>query len=195
MARLAILCSLGLLVAAGHPALAGAQEKSANKVAPVLRFAMNNLAGEPVNLSRYRGKVLLIVNVASECGYTPQYKSLQALHDKFAGQGLAILGVPSNDFGGQEPGSNEQIAAFCKQNYGVKFDLFAKVAVTGKNQAPLYRFLTARETNPRLAGPVRWNFEKFLIGRDGTIVARFASDVDPDSDELLRALRGELDKK
>ncbi len=195
MHRSIVLWLLGLLVFAGLPVLVHAQEKGGKKVAPVLNFTMNSLAGKPVDLGRYQGKVVLIVNVASECGYTPQYKGLQALHAKYAGQGLAILGVPSNDFGGQEPGSNDKIAEFCKQNYGVQFDMFAKVPVTGKDQAPLYRFLTSKETNPRLAGPVRWNFEKFLIGRDGTIVARFASDVEPDADDLVRALQTELEKK
>jgi glutathione peroxidase len=185
----------GLLILGGLPCLARAGEKGDKRVAPVLNFKMNSLAGQPVDLSRYQGKVVLIVNVASECGYTPQYKGLQALHEKHAAQGLAILGIPSNDFGGQEPGTNEKIANFCKQNYGVQFDMFAKVAVKGKEQTPLYKFLTGKDTNPGLAGPVRWNFEKFLIGRDGAVVARFASDVEPDSDELMRALLAELAKK
>jgi glutathione peroxidase len=195
MHRSIVLWLTALPIIGGLPFVTHAQEKGGKKVPAVLQFTMNSLAGKPVDLSRYQGKVVLVVNVASECGYTPQYKGLQALHTKYAGQGLAILGVPSNDFGAQEPGTSDQIAAFCKQNYGVQFDLFAKVPVTGKDQAPLYKFLTSRETNPRLAGPVRWNFEKFLIGRDGTIVARFASDVEPDADELLRALQAELAKK
>jgi glutathione peroxidase len=190
-----ILGTMAVLLTGCCATQARAQEKSGKEVAPVLRFTMNNLAGKPVDLSKYRGKALLIVNVASECGYTPQYKGLQALHEKYAAQGLAILGIPSNDFGSQEPGTNEQIADFCKKNYGVTFDLFAKVPVAGKDQTPLYRFLTSEQTNPRLAGPVRWNFEKFLIGRDGSIVARFASDVEPDSDEVLRALRAALAKQ
>jgi glutathione peroxidase len=195
MHRSIVFWLAALLIVGGLPSVTPAQEKGGKKVPAVLQFTMNSLAGKPVDLSRYQGKVVLVVNVASECGYTPQYKGLQALHTKYAGQGLAILGVPSNDFGAQEPGTNDQIAAFCKQNYGVQFDLFAKVPVTGKDQAPLYKFLTSKETNSRLAGPVRWNFEKFLIGRDGTIVARFASDVEPDADELLRALQAELAKK
>jgi glutathione peroxidase len=195
MHRAIVVGLAGLLALGGLPSLARAGDKGDNKVPAVLRFKMNSLAGTPVDLARYRGKVILIVNVASECGYTPQYEGLQALHAKYAGQGLAVLGIPSNDFGGQEPGTNEQIAAFCKKNYGVQFDMFAKVPVTGKDQAPLYRYLTSREANAKLAGPVRWNFEKFLIARDGTVVARFASDVEPESDELLRALWGELAKK
>jgi glutathione peroxidase len=184
-----------LAVAAVVSATCHAQEKGGKRVAPVLNFTMTSLAGQPVPLSKYQGKVVLFVNVASECGYTPQYKGLQELHEKLAGQGLAIVGVPSNDFGAQEPGTNEQIAQFCKKNYGVQFDMMAKVPVTGKDQAPLYRFLTAKETDLRFAGPVRWNFEKFLIGRDGSVVARFASDVEPDADELLRAIQNELAKK
>ena len=127
MYRAIVLGVVGVLAAGGWPAVGRAQEKGRKEVPPVLRFTMNNLAGKPVDLSRYQGKVLLIVNVASECGYTPQYKGLEALHEKYAAKGLAILGVPSNDFGGQEPGTNAQIADFCKKNYGVQFDLFAKV--------------------------------------------------------------------
>jgi glutathione peroxidase len=134
--------------------------------------------------------------VASECGYTPQYKGLQALYAKHAKDGLAILAVPSNDYGGQEPGTNRQIAEFCSKNYGVTFDLLAKVGVDeGKNQSALYKFLTSKKTNPKHGGPVRWNFEKFLIGRDGSIVARFEADVDPESDEFRRAIQTELEKK
>src|SRR5271165_4823149 len=125
MHRPIVLGLAGLLVVGALPSMTPAQEKGGKKVPPVLHFTMNSLAGKPVDLSRYQGKVVLVVNVASECGYTPQYKGLQALYAKYAGQGLAILGVPSNDFGAQEPGTNEKIAEFCKQNYGVQFDLFA----------------------------------------------------------------------
>ena len=162
---------------------------------PVLNFKMTSLDGKEVDLSKYQGKVVLFVNVASECGYTPQYKTLQALHEKYAKEGLAIVGVPSNDFGAQEPGSNKEIADFCKKNYGVTFDMLAKVIVKGKGQAPLYKFLTEKATNPQFAGPVRWNFEKFLIGRDGTVSNRFASDVDPASAEFDKTFRDALQKK
>ncbi len=181
------------LAALGGPAAAA--EKGKKKVAPVLNFKMTGLDGKPVELSRYQGKVVLIVNVASECGYTPQYKALQALHEKYAKEGLAVLGIPSNDFGGQEPGSNAQIADFCKKNYGVTFAMFAKVPVTGKDQCPLYKFLAAKETNPRFGGPVKWNFEKFLVNRRGEVVGRFDSATEPDSDTLTRAIKTELARK
>jgi glutathione peroxidase len=172
----------------------GAGEKG-KKVAPVLQFQVADINGKKVDLSKYQGKVILVVNVASECGYTPQYKGLQALYAKHAKDGLVILGFPSNDFGGQEPGTEAKIKEFCSKNYDVKFDLFSKVKTSGNDAAPLYKFLTSKETNPDHAGPVRWNFEKFLIGRDGTVVARFASDVDPESRNLLDLLEKELNKK
>jgi glutathione peroxidase len=161
----------------------------------VLNFTMKSLDGKDVNLSRYAGKVVLIVNVASECGYTPQYKGLQALHDKYAKDGLVVLGVPSNDFGQQEPGSSVEIAAFCQKNYGVKFDMLAKVVVDGQDQVPLYKYLTSKETDTRFAGPVKWNFTKFLIGRHGEITARFEPAVEPEAPELAKAIEGELAKK
>jgi glutathione peroxidase len=156
---------------------------------------MKSLDGKDVNLSRYAGKVVLIVNVASECGYTPQYKGLQALHDKYAKDGLVVLGVPANDFGQQEPGTNAEITAFCQKNYGVKFDMLSKVTVKGPEQVPLYKFLTSKETDPKFAGPVKWNFTKFLIGRHGEIAARFEPGVEPESPEVTKAVEAELAKK
>lgn len=161
-----------------------------------LNFKMNSLDGKPVNLAeKYRGKVVLFVNVASQCGYTPQYKQLQALHEKYKDKGLAIIGVPANNFGQQEPGSNEEIAAFCKKDYGVTFDMLAKVSVKGDDICPLYKHLT---TSTDLAedqrGDVKWNFEKFLINRDGKVVTRFRSKVAPDSQELVKAIEAALSK-
>lgn len=169
-------------------------EKGGKKVAPVLAFSVKSIDGKEIDLGRYQGKVVLIVNVASECGYTPQYKQLQALHKKYAEKGLAVLGFPSNDFGGQEPGSEAEIKAFCTKNYGVTFDMFAKVGIAGKEPSPLYKHLTSKSSNPKFGGPVRWNFEKFLVARDGTIVARYASDADLESAEFVRKLEGELEK-
>lgn len=157
-----------------------------------LNFTMNSIDGKPVNLSRYQGKVVLMVNVASECGFTPQYAGLQELHKKYAAKGLAILGFPSNDFGAQEPGSNPEIAAFCKKNYGVEFDMFSKIVVNGSGQSSLYKFLTSSQTNPKFAGEVGWNFEKFLIGRDGQVIGRFSSDAEPLSNEMMRAIETAL---
>jgi glutathione peroxidase len=171
-------------------------QQGGKKVAPVLDFRMTGLDGKQVDLSQFQGKVVLLVNVASECGYTPQYEPLQALYKKYAKDGLVIVGVPSNDFGKQEPGTNEEIAKFCKTNYGVEFPMLAKVTVKpGAQQASLYKFLTAKETNPKFAGPIRWNFEKFLIARDGTVVDRFASAVDPSTEKFDKRLREELAKK
>ncbi len=184
---------LPVLLLAGTVVAPAQQKKEAN-VPKVLQFKMNNIDGKEVDLARYKGKVVLIVNVASECGYTPQYKPLQALHAKHAKDGLAILGFPCNDFGGQEPGDNAKVKEFACSRYKVEFDLFSKVKVVGKDAAPLYKHLTGKDTNPKFAGAVQWNFEKFLIARDGTVVARFASDVDPDGAEFVGAIERALKK-
>jgi len=165
------------------------QEKT--KVADALNFTMDSLDGKPVNLSKYQGNVVLIVNVASECGYTPQYEGLQALHKKYATRGLRILGFPSNDFGGQEPGTNSEIADFCKKNYGVEFDMFSKITVVGSGQSPLYKTLTS---TPGFSGNVDWNFEKFLLSRDGKVIGRFKSPVEPMSAEMTKAIETALGK-
>ena len=157
--------------------------------ASVLGHTMKTLAGEDVNLERqYEGKVLLVVNVASRCGYTRQYEPLEALHQQYAGQGFAVIGVPCNQFGAQEPGSEEEIAEFCQTNYGVTFDMMAKVNVNAPDQCPLYADLTATEP----AGPIGWNFEKFLINRKGQVVGRYKSSVEPDSVELISAIEREI---
>ena len=158
----------------------------------MLQFKMQSLAGEDVDLTQYQGQVLLIVNVASECGYTPQYRGLQALYSKYAPDGFAVLGFPCNQFGQQEPGSADQIATFCQRRYGVTFPMFEKVAVNGPNQCGLYKHLTSKDTNPQSAGPIQWNFEKFLLARDGKIVARFPSHVAPESQALVEAIEREL---
>jgi glutathione peroxidase len=173
-------------------ALALAEDKGAKKVPPVLNFTMKTLDDKPVDLSKYQGKVVLFVNVASKCGKTPQYKGLETLHEKYAKDGLAIIGVPANEFGRQEPGTNAEIAAFCQKNYGVKFDMLAKVVVKGDGQCPLYQYLTSKETNPKFAGPIKWNFTKFLINRKGEIVARFEPGVEPQSKEMVDAIEAAL---
>lgn len=165
------------------------------KVPPVLNFTMKSLAGKDVDLAKYQGKVVLIVNVASHCGYTAQYPGIEALYKKYAGQGLAVLGFPANNFGAQEPGSDEEIATFCQKNYGVSFDMFSKVSVKGDDKTPLYQYLTSETTNPKFPGEVGWNFEKFLIGRNGEIAGRFASGVTPEAPELVSAIEAELAKK
>ena len=166
-----------------------------SKVPAALNFTLNRIDGKPVNLSEYQGNVVLIVNVASECGYTPQYAGLEQLHRKYAARGLRILGFPANDFGAQEPGTNAEISEFCKKNYGVEFDIFSKIVVRGSGQAPLYKFLTSTETNPKFAGQVGWNFEKFLIGRNGEVIGRFLSEVEPLSNQVVRAIENALAQK
>lgn len=176
--------------------ISAAQAEDKNKeVAPVLNFKMKSLTGHDVDLSKYQGKVVMIVNVASKCGFTPQYKDLEEIQKKYAPQGLAILGFPANNFGQQEPGSNEEIGAFCKKNYGVDFDMFSKVSVKGDDIAPLYKFLTSPETDPKFPGEVQWNFEKFIISRDGQIVARYRSKVKPTDAEVVKMIETELAKK
>jgi glutathione peroxidase len=172
-----------------------ATASAAEKTPAVLDFKMKSLSGKDVELSKYQGKVVMIVNVASRCGATPQYEQLQALHDKYKDKGLVILGFPSNQFGAQEPGTAEDIAKFCKDNYSVTFDMFDKIDVKGPEAAALYKHLTSPETDPKFAGDVKWNFEKFLIGRNGEIIGRFATRVKPDAPEVISALEAELAKK
>jgi glutathione peroxidase len=170
------------------------QAQGAEKVASALNFQMKSLDGKPIDLSKYQGKVVLIVNVASKCGLTPQYKGLEELHEKYADKGLAILGFPANEFGKQEPGTDKEISEFCTKNYGVKFDMFSKIVVKGDGQCDLYKFLTSEETDPKFPGDIKWNFEKFLIDRQGNIVNRFAPTVKPDAPQLLEAIEAELAK-
>ena len=158
-------------------------------VPTALSFKMQSLEGQDVDLSTYRGKVVLMVNVASKCGLTPQYKQLQALHEKHGSQGLVILGFPCNQFGGQEPGTAEEIQQFCAANYGVTFAMFSKIDVNGENAAPLYKHLTALDTEPKGPGKIDWNFEKFIIGRNGQIVARFAPRTSPDDPAVLEVIK------
>jgi glutathione peroxidase len=169
-------------------------DKGGAKVPAALNFEMKSIDGKKVQLSKYKGKVVLMVNVASKCGYTPQYEALEGLHEKYADQGLAVLGFPANEFGKQEPGSDKEIAEFCKSKYDVKFDMFSKVVVKGDGQCPLYKFLTSKETDPKFAGDIKWNFEKFLVNRDGDVVNRFDSGVKPESDEVVKAIEAELAK-
>jgi glutathione peroxidase len=151
---------------------------------------VDDIHGNPVRMSVYKGKVLLIVNTASKCGFTPQYKGLEALHQKFHARGLEVLGFPCNQFGAQEPGNEQEIETFCEVNYGVTFALFAKVDVNGKDAAPLYRIL--KKAQPGLLGSeaIKWNFTKFLVDRDGNVVARYAPNAEPASlaDDIRKLL-------
>ncbi|NVM89678.1 glutathione peroxidase [Variovorax sp. SG517] len=143
-------------------------------MASVYDFEANLIDGKPVKLSTFKGKVLLIVNTASKCGFTPQFAGLEALHEKYADKGLAVLGFPSNQFGGQDPGTNEEIGAFCTKNYGVSFPMMEKIDVNGSNAAPLYQWLTKEKPGLLGSTAIKWNFTKFLIGRDGTVLKRYA---------------------
>ncbi len=173
-----------------------AEEKKEAAVPAALNFTVKSLDGKDVDLSeKYKGKVVMVVNVASQCGATPQYAALQDLQKTFKDDGLVVLGFPCNQFGQQEPGSAAEIQEFCKANYGVTFDMFSKIDVNGDKADPLYKFLTGAETNPKFAGKIGWNFEKFLIGRDGQVVARFKTPVSPDDEKVVAAIKTELEKK
>lgn len=154
-------------------------------------FTLKTIDGEDKPLSDYAGRALLIVNTASECGYTPQYAGLEELHKKYSSKGLSVLAFPANEFGAQEPGSDAQIAAFCSSKFMVSFDLFSKLKAKGPGIAPLYAYLTAESPFP---GEIAWNFTKFLAGRDGTVLARFEPDVEPTSDKVLAALEKALQR-
>lgn len=157
-------------------------------------FTADNIDGEPTPLSVYKGKVLLIVNTASRCGFTKQYEGLQALYEKFKDDGLVVLGFPSNDFMGQEPGSNEEIKQFCESRFEVTFPMFEKIVVKGKGQHPLFFYLTDKRTNPEFGGAISWNFNKFLVNREGQVIARFGSRAAPESEEVVRAIETALKK-
>jgi glutathione peroxidase len=152
-----------------------------------------DIDGNDRPLSEFVGKVLLVVNVASKCGFTPQYKNLERLYERYKGRGFEILAFPANDFGRQEPGTDAEIKSFCSLNYGVTFPMFAKISVQGKDIHPVYAFLTSKETNPKSAGKITWNFNKFLLDRKGDILARFDSKDDPLGDKIPRAIEGALD--
>ncbi len=161
----------------------------------VLNHSVKTITGEEIELSKYDGKVLLIVNVASKCGYTKHYKGLQNLYAKYKDQGLVVIGVPCNQFGSQEPGSNKEIQEFCSANYKVTFDLLDKVDVNGDKASPLFKQLTSIDVKPRGKGDVAWNFEKFLVNRHGELVARFAHKIDPESKEIVSAIEQALAQK
>ena len=174
-------------------ALAAVQIVSADTTKSIQDIPLKDINGKPTSLGAYKGNVILLVDVASQCGFTPQYKGLEATYKKFKDQGLVIVGVPSNDFGGQEPGTAEEIKSFCEKNYGVTFPLMEKVSVKGPEQHPLYTALTGR--GAAFPGDVKWNFGKFLIGRDGKVLSRYDSKVTPESVELTKAIEGAIATK
>ena len=157
-------------------------------------FTMKSIDGQPVSLKSYSGKVVLLVNVASRCGFTPQYTGLEALYEKYKDRGFVIVGIPANNFGQQEPGTNDEIKKFCSSKYNVTFPMMSKVSVLGDDETPLYRFLTDKSANPQIAGDIKWNFTKFLFDRSGKPVARFEPATKPDSPEVQTAVESALGK-
>jgi glutathione peroxidase len=181
--------AIAAVVALTSAAVVSAQEGS-SKPTCVLDFKAKDIDGKDVDLARYKGKVLLIVNTASQCGFTHQYKDLQAIYEKYKGQGFEVLAFPANEFGAQEPGDNPQIKEFCSTKYKVAFPLFSKIVVKGSGIHPLYNFLTSKDTNPRFAGDIPWNFTKFLVNKKGEVVDRFPPDDNPSSEKVT----GEIEK-
>jgi glutathione peroxidase len=161
-------------------------------VSSVYDFKMKNIDGSEVKLDAYKGKVLLIVNTASKCGLTPQYEALQAVYDKYKDKNFVILGFPANNFMGQEPGTDTEIKDFCTLKYKVSFPMFSKISVKGTDQHPLYTYLTNEKSNPGFSGDISWNFEKFLIGKDGKTLARFSPKVKPDDASVIEAIEKAL---
>lgn len=183
------LLVMAVIGAASFFLLRDAAEVSASAPAKsIYEFKMKDIDGKDVKLKKYKGNVLMVVNTASKCGYTPQYEGLQAAFDKYNAKGFYVLGFPANNFGGQEPGTEKEIKEFCTTKYKVTFPMFAKISVKGEDQDPLYAYLTSKETNPQFAGEISWNFNKFLIDRNGKIVARFTSKDKPDGEAVTQAI-------
>jgi glutathione peroxidase len=158
----------------------------------VFDYALNTIDGQPAPLSAYKGKVVMLVNVASRCGFTPQYTALEAIYEKYKDRGFVIVGIPANNFGAQEPGTNQEIKTFCQSKYNVTFPMMSKVSVKGDDKTPLYQYLTDKSANPKTGGDIQWNFTKFLVGPEGQIIARFEPKVTPDSPEVTGAIESAL---
>lgn len=184
-----LACSAQGSSAGGPPGGGESVQKEEKKV--VMNHRLETLEGGTFDFTEHRGKAILVVNVASRCGYTPQYEGLQKLHETYGPKGLVVVGIPSNDFGGQEPGTAEEIRSFCDSRFGVSFPILAKVHAKGPDIAPVYATLTG-ETAPPIAGEVRWNFTKFLVDKDGVPVARFEPKVEPLSEEMISAIEATL---
>src|SRR5215213_2323080 len=167
-------------------------ESASAKPPTVFDFKMKDIDGKDIKLKKYKGNVLLVVNTASKCGYTPQYESLQTIYDKYSAQGFYVLGFPANNFGGQEPGTEAQIKEFCSSKYNVTFPMTSKISVKGDDQHALYKFLTHKDTNGDFAGDIEWNFAKFLVDRNGNVMARFASKTTPDDPKVTGAVEKAL---
>ena len=190
-----ILVLVLLALVGGIAFIGGSAPVASAKTKSVLDFKMTDIDGKEVALKKYKGDVILIVNTASKCGYTPQYEGLEAIYKKYNSQGLEILGFPANNFGGQEPGTESEIKEFCESKYKVTFPMFAKISVKGDDQHPLYNFLTSKETDPQFAGDISWNFNKFLVDRSGKVVARFSSKDTPEGEAVTGAIEKYLKEK
>jgi glutathione peroxidase len=166
--------------------LAWAADKS------VYDYTLNSIDGQAASFGAYKGKVLMVVNVASRCGYTPQYSALESVYEKYKDRGFVIVGVPANNFGAQEPGTNEEIKTFCTRKYNVQFPMMSKVSVKGADTTPLYQYLTDASLHPKTGGEIKWNFTKFLVDRNGNMVARFEPDVTPDAPPVIAAIEKAL---
>jgi glutathione peroxidase len=182
------------LIAAALAAVLAFPALAEDKPSGPLGFTLKDIKGNPVELSKYKGKVVLLVNVATYCGNTPQYKGLEELYEKHKDQGLVVIGVPANEFGKQEPGTNEEIEKFCTSKFNVTFPMMSKIVVKGEGIDPLYKYLTSVDTKPQPKGDVTWNFEKFLIGKDGHVVGRFKPGTKPEDPKLVSAVESELKK-
>lgn len=160
----------------------------------IYNFTLKSIDGEPVSLESYQGKAVLLVNVASKCGFTPQYAALESLYERYKDRGLVIVGIPANNFASQEPGTDQEIKKFCSNKYNVTFPMMSKVSVSGPDKTPLYGFLTDKAANPEIGGDIKWNFTKFLFDRKGRPVARFEPAITPDSPEVTKAVEAALGK-
>lgn len=175
--------------------LSGSEVEADTYKKSIYKYKVKDIDGKEVKLGQYKGDVLLVVNTASRCGYTPQYEGLEAVYGKYKEKGFHVLGFPANNFGGQEPGTESEIKEFCTTKYKVTFPMFAKISVKGADQDPLYAYLTSKEKNPDFAGDITWNFNKFLIDRNGKIVARFSSKDKPDGEAVTQAIEKYLEEK
>ena len=178
------LC-LMLLLCVSAVAVAGSARQ-------VYSYKLKTIDGDPTTLAKYQGKVLLLVNVASACGYTPQYTALESVYEKYKDRGLVIVGIPANNFANQESGTDAEIKTFCNRKYHVTFPIMSKVSVLGADKTPLYQFLTDRSVNPTVGGDIKWNFTKFLIARNGSPITRFEPATTPDSPEVIAAIESAL---
>lgn len=191
-AKLGVLLTLLFVAVTALKGWSDNDSSKGDKQPMIYDFALKSIDGKEVNLAQYRGKALLLVNVASQCGYTPQYEGLQKLYSKYKDRGLVVLGFPANNFGAQEPGTDQEIKTFCSTRYNVTFPMFSKISVKGADQHPLFHYLTNATTNPKFPGEIKWNFNKFLVDKQGNIAARFDSKDTPESETVVGAIEKAL---